>query len=124
MWRQQFDAKLSASGQTFSRAIALYYIAEAGEKLTQTELARLLCLEGPTVARLLDGLEHSGMVKRAPSQTDRRVNYVVLMPDAMPVVEETSRVVRQLRMELLGGIEEDKLSVAIDVLQQISRKLS
>ncbi len=54
--RTLFDAQVRARGLTLARARTLIHLSRK-DGMTQTELAEILEVEGPTLVRLLDGLE-------------------------------------------------------------------
>jgi DNA-binding MarR family transcriptional regulator len=58
---------------------ALYVLAHAeGQRLKRVELSRRLLLTPSGVTRLLEGLEHAGLVERVSCPTDLRVAYAQL----------------------------------------------
>ena len=65
------------------------------EGMTQRELSRRVRMQEPTTVSALNSLEKSGLVRRQPSQEDRRKVHVFLTPKA-----------RLMRAELLGCVRE------------------
>lgn len=123
-WRGDFEERLKGTGQTITKARALLYLSELDKTITQKQLAQLLGIEEPSVVRMVDGLEKSGLVKRQVSLQDKRVNYVVLTTAAMPVVVQVQQIAANACRDALAGIPEDKLLVAYEVLTMISKNVA
>lgn len=121
-WRTRLDERLRHLGLTQARWQALFQLEKAGP-LPQRQLAESLNIEGPTLVRLLDGLERQGLIERRPVKQDRRVRFVHLTPDAEPLLAEINQIAAELRHELLSGLEEESLAAAIAVLTEVGRRL-
>ena len=121
-WRTRLDERLRHLGLTQARWQALFQLEKAGP-LPQRQLAESLNIEGPTLVRLLDGLERQGLIERRPVKQDRRVRFVHLTPDAEPLLAEINQIAAELRHELLSGLEEESLAAAIAVLAEVGRRL-
>ncbi len=63
-WRAELDRRLSHLGLSQARWLVLLHLARHRDSPTQRELAQSVGVEGPTLARLLDGLESQGLVRR------------------------------------------------------------
>ena len=74
------NAELQAEhGLSLNDYEALYVLAHAeGQRLKRIELSRRLLLTPSGVTRLLEGLEHAGLVERVSCATDLRVAYAQL----------------------------------------------
>src|SRR6218665_2830909 len=105
-WRAELDRRLSGLGLSQARWLVLLHLALLEEVPTQRELAKSVGVEGPTLARLLDGLEAQGLVQRQAVPEDRRAKKVVLSPEARPLIEKIESIAQGLRMELFQGISE------------------
>jgi len=67
-----FNELLKKEGSTRVQWIALYYIS-GNEGINQSDLAKKMNLQTPTVARLIDRLEREKYVERYCSSEDRRI---------------------------------------------------
>jgi DNA-binding MarR family transcriptional regulator len=78
--RRRLDADLQAGhGLTVVEYEALLLLAQAEERaMRRVDLARELGLTPSGVTRLLDGLEHDGLVSKGACSSDARVSYAVL----------------------------------------------
>jgi DNA-binding MarR family transcriptional regulator len=74
------NAELQADhGLSLNDYEALYVLSHAeGQRLKRIELSRRLLLTPSGVTRLLEGLEHAGLVERVSCPTDLRVAYAQL----------------------------------------------
>ena len=122
-WRKIANDRVKAIGQTMARWETLFLVGFSGEELTQTELARLISVEGPTMVRMLDVLARDGLIERKQSETDRRVTTNRITPDGTKVIGDIMGITNELRRELLSDIDPERLEVCIDVLSQVLRRL-
>jgi MarR family transcriptional regulator for hemolysin len=115
-WRAELDRRLASLGLSQARWLVLIHLARHGDDLpTQRELAQSVGVEGPTLARLLDGLEAQGLVSRQPVADDRRAKRVLLSAKAQPLIEQIESIAAGLRAELFVGISSDELNLCQDV---------
>jgi len=122
-WRKVANDRVKAVGQTMARWETLFLVAFSGETLTQSELARLISVEGPTMVRMLDLLAQDGLIERQQSPTDRRVTTNRITPEGKRVVGEIMGVTNALRAEVLADIDPERLKICVDVLSEILQRL-
>ena len=120
--RTLFDARVRASGLTLARARMLMLLAKS-DCLTQTELAVALEVEGPTLVRLLDGLEKQGLIARKPVKGDRRAKQITLTDAGRKQTTKVSRIAANVREEVLSGINEVDLATTVATLRAIAAKI-
>jgi len=119
-WRAELDRRLSHLGLSQARWQVLLTLARMKDQHpTQRELAQSVSVEGPTLARLLDGLEAQKLVRRVAVSEDRRAKRIMLTAAAGPLIEKIQAVADELREELLAGIDDS----AIDICQQVHQKV-
>ena len=118
-WRAELDRRLSGLGLSQARWLVLLHLALLEEAPTQRELAKTVGVEGPTLARLLDGLEAQGLVQRQAVPEDRRAKKVVLSPQARPLIEQIESIAQGLRKELFAGISDADIQHCQHVHAQI-----
>jgi len=123
MWRLRLDERLRPLGLSQARWVALYRLARLPAPPAQGELAALLGVEGPTVARLLDSLESTGYVVRRPTARDRRVKVIKLTARARREAARIDRVAMALRHELLADLDGRELASATRLLRRLRRRL-
>jgi MarR family transcriptional regulator for hemolysin len=121
--RTLFDARVRAKGLTLARARTLMHLARK-DRMTQSELAEILEVEGPTLVRLLDGLEAQGLTERLPVERDRRAKQIVLTGAGRQLAAEVTRLADELREEMLADIPEADLIGATAILRAITGKIA
>ena len=67
----------------------LKQLAQAGGEIKMTELAHRIFLSKAGMTKMIDRLEAQGLVRRVPSQTDRRVISAVLTRKGVKVVRRS-----------------------------------
>lgn len=104
-WRAELDRRLVGLGLSQARWLVLLHLARFDTPPTQRELAQSVGVEGPTLARMLDGLEAQGLVSRQAVAEDRRAKQITLSAKAQPLIEQIEAISTQLRQELFAGID-------------------
>ncbi|MBM7060804.1 MarR family transcriptional regulator [Pseudomonas sp. UL073] len=122
-WRAELDRRLVGLGLSQARWLVLLHLSRFEAPPTQRELAQSVGVEGPTLARLLDGLEAQGLVSRQAVEEDRRAKKISLRPKAKPLIEQIETISTQLREELFSGISPEDLSRSQAVHAQILANL-
>ncbi len=122
-WRARLDERLKDTGLTHARWHALLAIWRQKQPLTQRELAQILGIEGPTLVRILDGLEAQGIIQRCAAEGDRRAKTIKATEAAQPLMVKIARIADELRIELLRDVPAADLAVATRVLTLIGDKL-
>ncbi len=120
--RTAFDAVVRKRGLTLARAGALFHLSRNPD-VNQTQLASILELEKPTVVRLLDGMEKHGQIERKAMDGDRRAKQIALTPFAQRQVEEIEEISGTISRQMLRGVNDNDLEVAVRVLRQVVRNL-
>ena len=97
----------------------MVYLEQGGEGLTQRELAGLMAIENPTLVRLLDSLEEQNLIERRPCPRDRRARRLHLTENGRSFMNELTARADQLREEMLEGISDKDIEMALGVFQRI-----
>ncbi|SET89856.1 transcriptional regulator, MarR family [Marinobacter segnicrescens] len=118
-WRKLLDERLKDLGVTQARWSTMVYLQRGGEGLTQRELAHLMAIENPTLVRLLDSLEEQGLIERRPCKRDRRARRLYLTGAGERFMSDLNERGNLLRDEMLKGIEDKDLEVALSVFQRV-----
>src|SRR5258708_31315816 len=93
--RTYADAEAQRFGITRAQLIILVRLDDKPD-ISQNELAAIAEVSPMTIARLIDRLEESGLVKRCPDPEDRRIWRLRLTPAAAPLLRE----IKHLRTRL------------------------
>lgn len=118
-WRQALDRRLKDLGVGQACWLAITVVARASEPLSQTELARRLGVEDPTVVATVDRLVRAGLVARKPSTHDRRVKLVVLTDEGAAMYEKVRTQAETVRGELLAKVDREQLALVTAVLETV-----
>ncbi len=118
-WRAELDRRLSHLGLSQARWLVLLHLARHAAAPTQRELAQSVGVEGPTLARLLDGLEAQGLVRRQAVAEDRRAKRIALTPKADVLIADIENIAAAVRNEVLTGISEEEIAACQKILSRI-----
>lgn len=121
--RTVFDARVKERGLTLARARTLLALMEQ-EGLYQKELAEALEIENATMVRLLDGLERQSFIERQTVQGDRRAKRVVMTAEGKILAEQVVKLAGDVREDLLEGVSDEELNVALNVLRKMSDSMN
>ncbi len=119
--RTRFNARVVERGLTYPRARALATLN--GQAMSQRELAEAMELEGPTVVRLLDGMEAIGLVRRTAVPGDRRMKRVELTEHGRETAGLVAGISRELREDILRDASAADVEAALRVLRLVSGAL-
>lgn len=124
-WRAELDRRLVNSGLSQARWMVLLHLIRNDDKPpTQRELADLIGIESPTLARTLDALEGMNMIQREPCTVDRRIKRVLLTAEARKIASEIAAISKQLRNELFEGIADAEIEQCQSVFQRVLSNLA
>ncbi len=121
--RTVFDARVKERGLTLARARTLLALIEQ-EGLYQKELAETLEIENATMVRLLDGLERQSFIERQTVEGDRRAKRVVMTEEGKVLAEQVEKLAGDVREDLLEGVTDEELSIALNVLRKMSESMN
>ena len=82
---------------------------------SQQQLCNATFRDKPSITRLVDNLEKLNLVKRVPSEIDRRINLIYLTKNAKKLEEETMQIADETLNEALKTLPEDRLDVCKEV---------
>jgi DNA-binding MarR family transcriptional regulator len=86
---------------------------------SQQELCKRTFRDKPSITRLVDNLEKLQLVKRVPSESDRRINLVFLTRQGAKLEEQTMSLAEQTLNEALSGISADHINLCREILQKV-----
>jgi MarR family transcriptional regulator for hemolysin len=121
-WRTKLDQRLRPLGLSQGKWRTLIHLSQGGDNLTQKEIAERMGIEEPTLAGLLNRLQHDGWIKRRESRDDRRCKTIHLQRGSKPVLEKIFNTAHELRAELIEDISQRDVETCIKVLSKIRDK--
>ena len=101
---------------TIEQWSVLYHLWKADGR-SQQELCNATFRDKPSITRLVDNLERLNLVKRVPSEHDRRINLIYLTKQAQKLEEETMQIADETLNEALRTVPADRIEICKEVLQ-------
>jgi MarR family transcriptional regulator for hemolysin len=121
-WRRALNIMLAEHNLSDATAAPLITLLRTGDRIPQGVLAERVGVEGPTLVRVLDGLESDGLICRVPDESDRRIKLVELTAAGTRVAERCEQCAAALREIMLGDIPPEQMLGALDLLRKIADK--
>lgn len=122
-WRRRINYELTDQGLSASAAIPLVILLRNENPVRQCDLAEKLGIEGPSLVRILDGLEESRLIERKPDSTDRRARLLILTESGREMAEQVEVILAGFRAAMLAGADPDDVDAAIRLLTFIANRL-
>ena len=101
---------------TIEQWSVLYHLWKQ-DGISQQELCNATFRDKPSITRLVDNLEKLQLVKRVPSESDRRINLIYLTRQSHKLQEETMAMAEDTLNEALEGVPADRIDICKEVLQ-------
>jgi DNA-binding MarR family transcriptional regulator len=92
------------------------------EGVTMSELSRMLLVSNGNATTVVDRLENDGLVRRTPSETDRRTVFVALTPEGLRQFEGLATQHEAEVGRLFANLSEADLDVLTDILKRMGSK--
>lgn len=119
-WLQLADRILGSLAISNSAGWALVHLQRLGKGARQGDLARAIGITEASLVRTVQQLERAGLVERQPDEEDRRANHLHLTAEGSAIAREANKRLVDLRIELLEGISDADLAVAVRLFDVIS----
>lgn len=120
LFQKDMARAFEGTSLTPTRVHLLWVLQHAGPSTQQT-LAGLCGVSPRNITGLVDALERSGHVRRAPHPTDRRAVLVELTADAAKTMERMQREHEELNATLLAAVapaDRDALERGVTAIAQ------
>ena len=114
--RLQKNFKQANVDITIEQWSVLYHLWKQ-DGISQQELCTASYRDKPSITRLVDNLEKLQLVKRVPSESDRRMNMIYLTKQAQKLQEQTMELAEETLNEALDTVPPEKIEVCKEVLQ-------
>ena len=92
------------------------------EGVTMSELSRILLVSNGNATTVVDRLETDGLVRRTPSETDRRTVFVALTPEGLRQFEGLATQHEAEVSQLFANLSEADLDVLTDILKRMGSR--
>ena len=91
---------------------------------TQNKLAESIGKDQPSISRLINNLEKSGLVMRTPHPVDKRTNLIFLSQKGRKLQVGLIEQAQKTANQTAEGIPADELEIFLRVLEKIKKNLS
>jgi MarR family transcriptional regulator, organic hydroperoxide resistance regulator len=91
---------------------------------SQKDFARKLFKDKTTIARLVAGIESSGMIERKPDQKDGREKNVFLTEKGQEIMNRATLSIQEIDNLAEAGIDKNELAICKDVLRRVHKNLA
>lgn len=98
-------------------------LLQQGSCTTAADIARVANLNTGAVTRLLDRLEHKGLVRRTRSRDDRRVVLLELSAEGRRVADQIPGIISEMANHLLQGFSTQDFARFKDYLDRATTNL-
>src|SRR6185369_2186868 len=103
---------------TIEQWSVLYHLWKQ-DGISQQELCNATFRDKPSITRLVDNLEKLQLVRRVPSESDRRMNMIYLTRHAQKLQDQAMNLAEETLNEALETVPFDKIDVCKEVLQVV-----
>ncbi|TNC73316.1 MarR family winged helix-turn-helix transcriptional regulator [Rubellimicrobium roseum] len=110
---------LRAHDTTLPRFDVMAALHRRRDGVTMSELSRMLLVSNGNATAVVDRLESEGLVRRSPSETDRRTVFVALTPEGLHIFERLAAEHEAHVDHLFGGLSEADLDTLTDILKRM-----
>lgn len=89
--------------------------------VTMTELSRMLLVSNGNATAVVDRLEKDGLVRRTPSESDRRTVFVALTPEGLAQFEGLAADHEAEVDKVFATVSEADLDTLTDILKRMGK---
>lgn len=108
---------------TFEQLIVLFILDECDGQSLRV-MAEHADRERTTMTRMIDGLERRNLVIRITDKQDRRNKLVYLTHQGREMIQQVGEHASQFESMVYKGMSEEKVALAIEVLEQMNRNIA
>lgn len=106
-------------GTTLPRFDVMAALYRRREGVTMSELSRMLLVSNGNATTVVDRLEADGLVRRTPSESDRRTVFVALTAAGLQQFEVLAAGHEAEVARMFGGLSEADLEALTDILKRM-----
>ncbi|QYZ68702.1 MarR family winged helix-turn-helix transcriptional regulator [Neotabrizicola shimadae] len=106
-------------GTTLPRFDVMAALYRRRDGVTMSDLSRMLLVSNGNATTVVDRLEADGLVRRSPSDVDRRTVYVALTPEGLSAFEGLAADHEAEVDRLFEGLDEADLDRLTDILKRL-----
>jgi DNA-binding MarR family transcriptional regulator len=94
------------------------------EGMPQSQLAACMGVEPPTATKMLQRMEHAGLIERRPDPEDARISRVYLTERGRALEQPVLEVWKQLEAQTVANLSPTEQALLHRLLMQVSTNLS
>ena len=106
-------------GTTLPRFDVMAALYRRRDGVTMSELSRMLLVSNGNATAVVDRLEADGLVRRTPSDTDRRTVFAALTPAGLAQFEVYAAEHEAEVNRIFGGMTDDELDGMTEMLKRM-----
>ena len=118
-FRRQMDAIAAENRMTPAQCRTLLYITGQNRDIYQKDIEEEYGVRAATATQLLQGMEEAGLIRREVDEKDRRKKRIVVVEGKREVCRKMVAQISELETQMIENIEEEKLVVFFDVIEQM-----
>ena len=117
---RRLQKKFNSAGLnlTIEQWSVLYHLWKK-DGISQQELCNASFRDKPSITRLVDNLEKLDLVKRVPSDSDRRINLIYLTKQSQKLQDESMGLAEETLNEALTGVPVERIEICKEVLKVV-----
>lgn len=123
-WRRALDGSLAVAGLTDASWAPMIHLQEAGEGLTQKQLALLVGVDNSSLVRLLDILARRGFIERRVAAQDRRARLIYMTEEGRRAAREIRTVLSKAEAAMLADVSDAELAAMLATFDKIASRMS
>jgi DNA-binding MarR family transcriptional regulator len=108
-------------GTTLPRFDVLAALYRRRDGVTMSELSRMLLVSNGNATAVVDRLESDGLVRRTPSDADRRTVFVALTPEGLAQFEGLASDHEREVDQLFASLSEPDLDMLTEILKRMGK---
>ncbi|MTD53007.1 MarR family winged helix-turn-helix transcriptional regulator [Amycolatopsis pithecellobii] len=118
----EIDGAAREIGLTDARDWFVLAVLDGGEKHTQLELSRMVCVDKTTLISVIDRLEQRGFVQRTIDPADRRVRIPRITAAGRRVCAKFAAARDEVESRVFDGIEPGRRALLLELLGQVAER--
>jgi MarR family transcriptional regulator, organic hydroperoxide resistance regulator len=121
--RHYAEVALNELGLHAGQEMILFQLWDA-DGIAQSQIAECMCVELPTVTKMVQRMEAAGLVERRQDLEDARISRVFLTGQGRSLRESVAEVWRRLEEQTVAGLTDTERMLLRRLLLQIGENLA
>ena len=121
--RGKMNEALTAIGLYAGQEMFLWHLWRQ-DGLTQSQMVERMCVQPPTVSKMIDRMEKAGLVERRPDSGDSRISRVYLTEQGQRSQREVRDIWTNIEQQITEGLSVEERIVLRRLLLQVYENLS